>query len=94
MKTPSIQIHDQTRRKTGDKYTVKYIGANGKPLAPTQGFNDVKAVKTHIAAMRKCVVTYSIDSSIYRKPNDHTKEQKFSKSGYANAAPKPKTKKA
>lgn len=89
MKTPSIQIHDQTRKKTGDKYTVKYFGKNSKQLAPTQGFNDAKAVKTHIKAMFNCVYegALSFEQGLARTPIDYTKEQKFAKSGFASPKP-------
>jgi hypothetical protein len=89
MKTPSIQIHDQTRKNTSDKYTVKYFGKNSKELAPTQGFNDVKAVKTHIRAMYHCVCVSGNEYEA-RQPIDCTVEQKFAKSGFAMPAPKNK----
>ena len=85
MKTPSIQIHDAkpSKKNPNAKYTVKYVAKNGEKLAPAETFNDVKAVKTHINAMRKCVAPNS-DGYTFRTPQDHTKEQKFAKSGYAN----------
>ena len=80
MKASSIQIHDFTRKNTSDKFTVKYFGKNGKELAPTQGFNDVKAVKTHIKAMQSCVAP-NADSYTFRTPIDFSKDQKLAKSG-------------
>jgi len=83
MKTPSIQIHDAkpSRKNPNAKYIVKSVSKNGEPLQQSEALNDVKAVKTHMAAMDKLWNTGSYTSSLCY---DHTKEQKFAKSGYAN----------
>jgi hypothetical protein len=93
MKTPSIRIVDAkpSKKNPNAKFKVEYVAKNGELLAPSETFNDAKAVKTHIAAIRNCVVEYSIDQKIFRTPQDHTAEQKFAKSGYA--LPKPEQKK-
>ena len=95
---PSIQIHDAkpSKKNPNAKFMVKYIGANGEPLAPTESFNDAKAVKTNIAAMRKCVVaTVFAEGALvaFRLPANHTVEQKFVKSGFASVKPATKSKK-
>ena len=92
---PSIQIHDAkpSKKNPNAKFMVKY---NGEPLAPTESFNDAKAVKTNIAAMRKCVVaTVFAEGALvaFRLPADHTVEQKFVKSGFASVKPATKSKK-
>lgn len=94
MKTPSIRIVDAkpSKKNPNAKFKVEYVAKNGELLAPAETFNDAKAVKTHIAAMRNCVViALSESSSTYRVPQDYTTEQKFAKSGYA--LPKPEQKK-
>jgi len=82
MKQPSIQIHDAkpSKKNPNAKYQVKYVAGNGEPLAQSESLNDVKAVKTHINAMRSCVAA---PDAVLRKPTDHTKDQKFAKSGFA-----------
>jgi uncharacterized protein YegP (UPF0339 family) len=94
MKTPSIRIVDAkpSKKNPNAKFKVEYVAKNGELLAPSETFNDAKAVKTHIAAIRNCVViTLDESSSTHRVPQDHTAEQKFAKSGYA--LPKPEQKK-
>lgn len=88
----SIQIHDSKRkvlvlntdtgekqRKTVKGYVVKSVGKNGEVLQCSEVFNDVKAVKTHIAAMNKVWNTGEIENI----PADYTKEQKFTNYGLA-----------
>jgi len=89
MKTSSIRIYDvkPSKKNPNAKYVVKYIAKNGEHLASSESLNDVRAVKTHIAAMGKCVVDYAIGTPPFRESHDHTKEQKFAKSGYAIANP-------
>lgn len=85
-KSPKILILDCKPNKAGDLYRVSYVAANGEKLAPMQGYNDVKAVKTGINSMRKCVteILGSVhDLIIFRVPTDMTVLQKFAKSGYA-----------
>jgi hypothetical protein len=50
-----------------------------------QGYNDVKAVKTGINAMRECIVEYAVGTPPWRTPIDMTVGQKFAKSGYATS---------
>lgn len=90
MKNPSIQIHNTkpSRKNPNAKYVVKSVGKNGEILQSSESLNDVKAVKTHFNAMQKLwnLGNYPIEHLI-----DYTKEQKFSKSGFA--LPKPELKK-
>ena len=85
-KIGSIQIHDVTRRVKQDGvrvtkkgYIVKSVGRNGEILQCSEVFNDIKAVKTHIAAMNKLWN----NCEIYTDPIDYTKEQKFVSCGLA-----------
>ena len=93
MKAPSIQIHDAkpSKKNPNAKYIVKSVGKNGELLQSSEAVNDVKAVKTHIKAMDNL---WNMSTFAKCTSTDHTKEQKFAKSGYAIAAPQPKTKKA
>lgn len=93
MKTPSIKILDAkpSKKNPNAKYRIEYEAKNNESLADAETFNDVKAVKTHIIAMRNCVVVTAFSTDVsFRIPVDHTKEQKFAKSGFAIAAPAPK----
>lgn len=85
-KKGSIQIHDVKRRVRKDGvritetgYMIKSVGKNGEILQCSEVFNDVKAVKTHFAAMCKLWNTGD-DNPIAA---DYTQEQKFTKSGIA-----------
>jgi hypothetical protein len=88
MKTPSIQIHDAkpSKKNPNAKYIVKSVSKNGEPLQQSEALNDVKAVKTHMAAMDKLwnTISYTASLRFFSLCYDHTKEQKFAKSGYAN----------
>lgn len=90
MKTPSIQIHDAkpSKKNPNAKYIVKSVSKNGEPLQQSEALNDVKAVKTHIKAMCECwgreFNTTQSTEAFKKTLHDHTKEQKFAKSGYAN----------
>lgn len=85
MKTPSIKILDakKSKKNPNAKYRVEYEAKNNEPLADAETFNDVKAVKTHLKAMRSCIVAEPTSWDIFRVPEDHTKQQKFAKSGFA-----------
>lgn len=100
MKNSSIRIFDakSSRKNPNAKYIVKSVGKNGELLQSSEALNDVKAVKTNINAMCKVWWTElnTIQSSgrFRQQIQDHTKEQKFAKSGFAIEAPQPKTKKS
>lgn len=80
-----------SKKNPNAKYRVVSVGKNGETLQQSEALNDEKAVKTHIKAMNKIWSVFSSNP----KPLDHTKEQKFAKSGFAIATPAPKkTKKA
>lgn len=85
-KKGSIQIHDVKRRVRKDGvritetgYMIKSVGKNGEILQCSEVFNDVKAVKTHFAAM--CKLWNTGDDNPMAA--DYTQEQKFTKSGIA-----------
>jgi hypothetical protein len=85
-KKGSIQIHDVKRRVkrdgvrvTVEGYVIKSVGKNGEILQCSETFNDVKAVKTHFAAMCKLWNTGE-ENPIAA---DYTAAQKFTKSGIA-----------
>ena len=86
-KKGSIQIHDVKRRRKNEEgeivtmkgYMIKSVGKNGEILQCSEILNDVKAVKTHFAAMCKLWNTGEADPIAA----DYTKEQKFTKSGIA-----------
>jgi len=83
-KQPSIQIHDAkpSKKNPNAKYKVQSVGKNGETLQSSEALNDVKAVKTHINAMCNCWKSDPHNPTF--QMIDHTKEQKFSKSGYAS----------
>lgn len=84
MKTGIIRIVDArpSKKNPNAKYRVVSVGKNGEILQQSEALNDVKAVKTHIKAMKNCWCT--IPDILTMWVDDHTKEQKFAKSNFAN----------
>lgn len=78
-KQSSIQIHDSK----GGKYRVKSVGKNGEILQTSEPLNTAANVKKHILAMDECWESFAVLNII-----DHTKAQKFAKTGYAQPAKK------
>lgn len=85
-----ISIRDSRRKVNGQivkAFRVHCIGANGEPLQHSEILNDVKAVKTHIRAMRKLFYNWENSTDVQQDMDiclppwldDQTKTQAFQK---------------